>query len=263
MPRDLHQPWPARRPLLARRPLFSSMALALCLAAIGVRAQDRRAPEPAADAAQPDAPRAPAPCAIDGRAAIPGLEITRRSRHGHTTVARIDVPVREIRLEVLAPALFHVWTREGEPALEGHTHRHPPMSLRSELTLGGVTARRGAPVARLTPREQSLDIDVDLGASVTLRRVFARCETLRIRESDEPVSPPTTSLHPPLWRARGRELSLRASPEEGLELARLAIPAALAFEERGRTDGFVRIRAELPHGSLDGWVRDTMLVPHE
>lgn len=205
--------------------------------------------------------RGPTPCAIDGRVAIAGLEVVRRSRHGHDIVARVDLPPREIRLEVLTPSRFRVSTREGEPVVTGQTRVRPPLSLRRDLALGGVLARRGAPIARTTPREQALDVDIDLGGGVLLRRVTLGCDVLRVRPPGAPEAAAAPSPHEPHWRSRGRELAVRERPEEGIEVARLLAPQSLVLDELARREPFVRVRARLPHASLDGWVRDSTLVP--
>jgi hypothetical protein len=205
--------------------------------------------------------RGPTPCFIDGRVAITGLEVVRRSRHGHDTIGRVDLPPREIRLEVLTPSRFRVSTREGEPAITGHTRVRPPLSLRRDLALGGVLARRGAPITRTTPREQALDVDVDLGSGVLLRRVALGCDALRVRAPTAPEGEGAPSPHQPHWRSHGRELAIRERPEEGIEVARLLAPQALVLDELARREPFVRVRARLPYAAIDGWVRDSALVP--
>lgn len=233
------------------------VAIASCLP-LGAPAQDSRDAGGIEDAAPL---RGPSPCAIDGRAAIRELEVVRRSRHGHDAVSRMDLPPREIRLAILTPARFHVTTREGEPALEGYTRERPPISLRRDLSLGGVLARRGAPIARATPREQSLDVDVDLGDAVLLRRVVLSCEALRVRAAATPDLAVAPSPHHPHWQSRGRELAVRERPEEGIEVARVATTTTLVLEELSRREPWVHVRAGLPRGAIDGWVRDSALVP--
>lgn len=206
-------------------------------------------------------PRGPTPCAIDGRAAISSLEVTRRSRHGHHVVSRVDVPVREVRVQVLSPTRFHVATRVGDPVFEGHTETRPPLSLRRDVLLGGVRVRRGAPILRTTPREQSLDVDIDLGASAVLRRYVIGCDVLRVREPEGMTETRLPSPHHPHWIARGREIAMRERGEEGLEVARVALPPAVVLEELGRSDAYVHVRAQLPYATLDGWVRDSTLTP--
>lgn len=224
-------------------------------------------PAPAASAlAQADAgldaqrSTGPTPCAIDGRAPIAALAVE-RSHRGRSALAHLDVPAREVRVRVLTPSLFHVETRLGEPALEGHTQVRPPLSLRVDVSLSGALARRGAPIGRTTPREQSLDVDIELGEGVSLRRVVLGCDSLRVREAAHAQLPTPPSARHPRWVARGRELALRARPEEGIEAARLSVTSALVLEERARRPGFVRVRAGLAHGELDGWVRESSLVP--
>jgi hypothetical protein len=205
--------------------------------------------------------RGPATCAIDGRAAITGLEVVRRADSGHDTIGRIDLPPRDVRVEVLTPSRFLVSTRAGVPELTGHTGVRPPISLRRELVLGGVHVARGAPVTRTTPRERALDVDIDLGAGVLLRRVVLGCDALEVRAADAPDVAGAPSGREPLWHPRGRELAIRDRPEEGLEVARLRVPGTLVLVERARDAAFVRVHARLPSASLDGWVRDSALVP--
>jgi hypothetical protein len=265
MPADLHQR-PTRRPHGIGPWLAPALGLALAaLLRVGVCARGAHAGAQEAIDAGLVAERAPLegprPCSIDGRATITDLEVIRRSRHGHDVVARVDLEQRELRVEVLTPSRFFVTTREGEPALSGHTRVRPPLSLRRELALGGVRAVRGAPITRVTPREQALDVDVDLGGDVLLRRLVLGCEALRVRVASSPAPASVPSAQHPHWRTRGRELAIRDRPEEGIEVARLLVRGELVLEERVRQEPFVRVHAQLPYASIDGWVRDSALVP--
>ncbi len=172
----------------------------------------------------------------------------------------MEVPARELRVHVLSPSLFHVTTRVGEPVIEGHTDTRPPLSLRRDVHLGGVHVRRGAPIARTTPREQSLDVDIDLGAGALLRRFVIGCDALRVREPDGLEASAAPSPHRPHWHARGEELAMRERAEEGVEVARVSLPRELVLEEVRRTEQFVHVRAQLPYAQLDGWVRDSALA---
>jgi len=252
MPSDLHH-----RPV-ARRSLFAALVLAIVsLARLDHRAHAEDVGPSSEDAGMPVGPT---PCRIDGRAAIAELQVIRRSPQGHDVVSRMDLPPREIRVHVITPSLFRVATRVGEPVIEGHTDVRPPLSLRRDVVLGGVTARRGAAILRTTPREQSLDVDIDLGAGAVLRRLVISCDALRVRAADglEETAPP--SLHRPHWRARASEIALRERGEEGIEVARVRLPSTVVLEEVRRNEAFVQVRAHLPYGRIDGWVRDNAIT---
>jgi len=173
----------------------------------------------------------------------------------------MDLEPREVSIEAVTPSLFRVRTREGEPVVEGVARIRPPISLRRDLALPGLVALRGTPVGRLTPREDALDVDLDLGGGVVARRVVLGCDALRVRAAEAPTNAETSRGSSPRWSSRGAILPIRDRAEEGIETTRVGVPSAFVLEELGRTDAWVRIRAALPRGRIDGWVRDTQLVP--
>ncbi len=173
----------------------------------------------------------------------------------------MDLEAREVSVEAITPSLFRVRTREGEPVVEGVARARPPLSLRRDVTLPGLVALRGTPVGRLTPREDALDVDLELGDGVVARRIILRCDALRVRAIDAPETAIAALGSSPRWSSRGATLPIRDRAEEGIEATRVGVPSALVLSEVGRTEAWVHVRATLPRGRLDGWVRDTLLVP--
>ncbi len=185
----------------------------------------------------------------------------RREGRRRTIVSVVSIESREISIEALTPTLFRVRTRMGEPAIDGETRERPPITLRSEVRVSGMVALRGTPIVRLTPRDQSLAVDLALGDGVIARNVVLPCEVLRVRASEPPQARVPSPAHSPRWRARAGRLLLRQHEEEGIEALRVVVPAEVELHELARVEGLVRVMVPLTWGRLDGWVRDTDLAP--
>lgn len=236
-----------------------SLVLALAASAAWIAPSASSSQDAGIDAGPP--PEGPRPCRIDGRASFAGLRVVRASRHGRARVSVMDLPARTVSIEAVTPTLFRVQTREGEPVVTGETRTLPPLSLRRDLSLPGLVALRGTPVVRLTPREASLDVDLDLGDGVIARRVILGCDVLRVRMAEDAAEASGAPPASPRWRSRGPTITLRDRAEEGIEALRVTVPADFVLHEVGRTEAWVHLRVPLRRGRVDGWVRDHAVVP--
>ncbi len=200
-------------------------------------------------------------CSIEGHAALADVTARRALPGGRSELARVDAPPRDVRVSLRSAGIFTFETLDGEPRLTGWTSRPPPLSLAGDRSLPGVRVEAGAAVVRASPIEEALDVDLALDERITLRRVVVPCDELQLAAAGPGASVARPSGRDPLWAPRGRELSLRAEPTEGVSLTRIGALGPLLLEERERKEPFVRIHASLAHGEIDGWVRDSALAP--
>jgi hypothetical protein len=224
--------------------------LVLALAGSPTRAQE-------ADAGMPRAPQA---CTIEGRASYREVRVRRPGRRRRAITSIVALEDRLVAVQALTPSLFLVRTRAGEPAIEGETREPVSIVVRRDLHLSGLVIAEGAPILRLSPRDESLEVDVDLGDGVIAHHVVVACEALRVRLPSSPGPAVRPSLSHPRWRARTGRLTVRQHAEEGVEALLVTVPSFLQLHELARTAAFVRVSLALPRGRIDGWVRDGDLV---
>ncbi|GAB4109813.1 MAG: hypothetical protein OHK0013_45500 [Sandaracinaceae bacterium] len=247
----LPQPSPSRpRGRLTTIGAALSLTLALVPAPRGSRAQG----------AEADAPRAPRACTIEGRASFREVRVRRPGRRRRATTAIVPIEDRLVAVQALTPSLLLVRTPAGEPEIEGETREPVSILLRHAVTLSGVVLGEGAPIRRFSPRDESLEADVDLGDGVVAHHVVLPCEALRVRPPSGPGAVVRPALAHPRWRARTGTLRVRQHADEGIEALLVTVPSFLELHELARTEAFVRVSLVLPHGGIDGWVRDHDLV---
>jgi hypothetical protein len=210
----------------------------------------------------PDAgvPRAPQACTIEGRASFREVRVRRVGRRRRPITEIVAIEDRLVAVQPITSSLFFVRTRMGEPAIEGETREPVPIQLRHDVSVAGLVLAEGAPIRRWSPRDESLEADVDLGDGVVAHHVVLPCEALRVRAPTSPGAVPRPSLARPRWRARTGSLRVRQHAEEGVEALRVTVPSFLQLDELARTASFVRVSSPLPRGRIEGWVRDDDLV---
>jgi len=191
------------------------------------------------------------------------IDVRTASRHtrGRRALSQIEHLVeRRILFEPITSSLARVRTLEGDPRTVGDARQPWTMYLAVPFESSGVRVMAGAQVLRFAVREDALVADLDLGNGVVMRSARIPCVSLTL----QPSAPATLSTPDSrrLYRhARTPTLSLRARGEQGIEAVRLLLPRALAWEELGRREPFVHVRAALPYATVDGWASDSDLVP--
>ena len=215
---------------------------------------------------EPPAPPALAPlqCILDTVATLDVRTSTPRRRPRRTQTNTVHLEARRVLFEPITTSLGRVRTLEGTPTVTGDTRSPWTMYVALPFERSGVTVSAGAEVRSFAVRQDALVANVDLGEGVLMHSARIPCTglTLTRTPSAVPAVPAAPSLAPSQVRrhARSQTLSLRARPEQGIEAVRLRVPRTLVWEELERREPFVRVRAALPYGGVDGWAYGTDLV---
>ena len=123
----------------------------------------------------------------------------------------------------------------------------------------GVQVSPGAEIQRFAVRDDALVADLDLGNGLVMLRARIPCASLTLGTT-EPTAVSTPDTRQAHRHARALTLSVRARPEQGIEAVRLRVTRTLVWQELGRREPFVHVRATLPYGSVDAWAYDTDFV---
>lgn len=201
-----------------------------------------------------------APCEIRGHLTIADVHVV--SEGGVLSVVTIDD--RDVWLTPIRRDLFQVRTEGEGAAIAGRAERAIPLSLAAERTFGDVvTVPAGTRVDELDPQHGTLRARVPIHEGVSLHRVTLECRDLVASEPVDAALDSASLLRGPSWRARVSRLRMHRAPSDELSPITLALEAAsrtrVAWTERERREGWVRVQALLAHARVDGWVRDTDL----
>lgn len=201
----------------------------------------------------------PLQCLIESVATIDVRTATPHARRRRARSDVVHLEARRIVFEPITTSLAHVRTLDGEPTIQGDARQPWTIYLAIPFERSGVQVSPGAEIQRFAVRDDALVADLDLGNGLVMLRARIPCASLTLGTT-EPTAVSTPDTRQAHRHARALTLSVRARPEQGIEAVRLRVPRTLVWQELGRREPFVHVRATLPYGSVDAWAYDTDFV---
>ena len=241
---------------VSKRALFVGIAVGIAVALSGLSPLPSRAAQDLTHAGSRKE-SAPIQCVIE---AVTTLDVRVQTPRGRRTPARtqvIHLEQRHIQFEPITTSLARVRTYEGEPAVIGDARQPWTLRVGTPFEMSGVHVNTGARVIRFAVRGEALMADLDLGDNVELRSARIPCAALTLNATPTPSTVEPLDAQRTRRHARSQTLSLRARAEQGIEAVRLRVPRAITFEEVGRSEPFLHVRATLPFATVDAWGFDT------